>query len=45
MPMSTLATMIIIQVVIKVIYEIIILPFTVFVTKKIQVYEDKYRLN
>ena len=41
MPTSTLLIMILTQVVLKVCYEIIILPFTIFVTKKAQTYENK----
>lgn len=41
MPTKTLLIMIITQVVLKVLYEIIVLPLTIYVTKKTQKYEDK----
>ncbi len=44
MPTKTLLLMIALQVVFKVVYEIIILPLTVCVTKKVQKYEDKLNL-
>ena len=44
MPTKTLLFMIALQVVFKVVYEIIILPLTVCVTKKVQKYEDKLNL-
>lgn len=40
MPTNTLLIMIVTQVVLKVLYEIIILPLTIFVTKKAQIYEN-----
>ena len=40
MPTKTLLVMIVLQVVFKVVYEIIILPFTIFVTNKVQKYEN-----
>jgi len=40
MPTKTLLIMIVTQVVLKVLYEIIILPLTVFVTRKVQNYEN-----
>ena len=40
MPTRTLLIMIVTQVVLKVLYEIIILPLTVFVTRRVQKYED-----
>ncbi len=45
MPTSTLLSMILTQVILKVCYEIVILPFTIYVTKKAQVYENyvKYK--
>jgi len=44
MPTRTLLIMIVTQVVLKVLYEIIILPLTVFVTKKVQNYEDSLKV-
>ena len=44
MPTKTLLLMIALQVVFKVIYEIIVLPLTIFVTKKVQKYEEKLNL-
>lgn len=44
MPTKTLLIMIVLQVVVKVVYEIIVLPLTVCVTKKVQKYEDKLNL-
>jgi len=41
MPTKTLLMMIVLQVVVKVVYEIVVLPLTIFVTKKVQKYEDK----
>lgn len=41
MPTKTLLIMIITQVVLKVLYEIIVLPLTIYVTKKTQKYENK----
>lgn len=40
MPINTLFIMIFTQVIVKVIYEIIVLPITIFVTKKAQIYES-----
>lgn len=45
MPTKTLLIMIVTQVVLKVLYEIIILPLTVFVTRKVQNYEDSLNVN
>ena len=44
MPTKTLLLMIALQVVFKVIYEIIVLPLTIFVTKKVQKYENNLNL-
>lgn len=41
MPTKTLLIMIMTQVVLKVLYEIIVLPLTIYVTKKTQKYENK----
>lgn len=40
MPTNTLLIMIVTQVVLKVLYEIVILPLTIFVTKKAEIYEN-----
>ncbi len=40
MPNNTLLIMILTQVILKVTYEIVILPITIYVTKKAQIYED-----
>lgn len=45
MPGKTLIVMIITQVILKVLYELIILPITIFVTKKTQIYENKLSIN
>ena len=45
MPTNTLLIMILTQVILKVGYEIIILPLTIFVTKKTQKYEDAQWIN
>lgn len=45
MPAKTLLIMIVLQVVFKVLYEIIILPVTIIVTRKVQKYEDKLGLD
>ena len=45
MPNETLLIMIVTQVVLKVAYETIILPLTIFVTKKTQQYEDKWAMT
>ena len=42
MPTHTLLIMIITQIILKVAYEMIVLPITIVVTKKTQKYEDKY---
>jgi hypothetical protein len=43
MPNNTLLIMIITQIILKVVYEIIILPITIFVTKKTQQHENLLR--
>lgn len=43
MPNNTLFVMIFTQIVLKVCYEIVILPFTIYVTKKAQVYENNIK--
>jgi uncharacterized integral membrane protein (TIGR00697 family) len=43
MPSNTLFVMIFTQIVLKVCYEIVILPFTIYVTKKAQVYENNIK--
>ena len=43
MPINALLLMIVLQVVFKVVYEIIILPFTIFVARKVQNYEHKLK--
>lgn len=45
MPINTLLVMIVTQVILKLMYEIIILPVTTFVTKKTQIYENKLWIN
>ena len=45
MPTRTLFIMIITQIILKVAYEIIVLPITIIVTKKTQQYEDKLVIN
>lgn len=45
MPTNTLLIMILTQVILKVGYEIIILPLTIFVTKKTQKYENAQWIN
>ena len=45
MPTNTLLIMIATQVVLKVLYEVVILPLTIFVTRKAQTYEDKLNFN
>lgn len=44
MPTKILLTMIALQVIFKVVYEIIVLPLSVYVTKKVQKYENKLNL-
>lgn len=41
MPTKILFTMIVLQVIFKVLYEIIVLPLTILVTKKVQIYENQ----
>jgi hypothetical protein len=41
MPINTLLIMIATQVILKVSYEVIVLPLTIYVTKKAQKYENK----
>ena len=43
MPINTLLVMIFTQVILKVTYEIVILPLTIYVTKKAQIYEDNIK--
>lgn len=43
MPLKTLATMTVCQVLIKTSYEVVILPLTTFVTKKANKYEEEFR--
>ena len=45
MPTNILLIMIATQVIFKVVYEIIVLPITIFVTKKAQLYENSMRNN
>lgn len=45
MPTNTLLVMILTQVILKVVYETIVLPVTIVVTKKTQKYEDKLVIN
>jgi hypothetical protein len=45
MPNETLLIMILTQVILKVAYETIVLPITIFVTEKTQKYEDKLAVN
>ena len=43
MPTKTLLLMILLQVIVKVVYEIIVLPFTIFVAQKVQKYENNLK--
>jgi hypothetical protein len=45
MPTNTLLVMILTQVILKVIYETIVLPVTIVVTEKTQKYEDELAIN
>ena len=40
MPNETLLTMILTQIILKVVYEMIVLPITIIITEKTQKYED-----
>ena len=45
MPGKTLVIMLVTQVILKVLYEVIILPITIYVTEKTQKFEDKLWIN
>ena len=45
MPNGALIIMVVTQIMLKVLYEIIVLPITIVVTKKTQKYEDKLHIN